>query len=213
MADDEGVRRRDVLKGLGVTGAVAGIVATAAPPTIQEAEAQTAAHPHAHPAPLTGQSADDYRFFTPAEAAVVVALVDTLIPKDEVGPGGAEAGVPIFIDRELAGAYGRGARMYLDGPFRQGTPQQGYQLPLTIADLYRVGIADLNAWCASTHGGKSFDQLSPADRVAARPSKPDKRNLPKYPRAPSSGSCFRTPWKGTLPIRCTGAIATARCGR
>ena len=167
MADDEGVRRRDVLKGLGVTGAVAGIVATAAPPTIQEAEAQTTAHPHAHPAPLTGQSADDYRFFTPAEAAVVVALVDTLIPKDEVGPGGVEAGVPIFIDRELAGAYGRGARMYLDGPFRQGTPQQGYQLPLTIADLYRVGIADLNAWCASTHGGKSFDQLSPADRVAA----------------------------------------------
>ena len=167
MADNEGVRRRDVLKGLGVTGAVAGIVATAAPPTIQEAEAQTTAHPHAHPAPLTGQSADDYRFFTPAEAAVVVALVDTLIPKDEVGPGGAEAGVPIFIDRELAGAYGRGARMYLDGPFRQGTPQQGYQLPLTFADLYRVGIADLNAWCASTHGGKSFDQLSPADRVAA----------------------------------------------
>ena len=32
MADDEGVRRRDVLKGLGVTGAVAGLVATTAPP-------------------------------------------------------------------------------------------------------------------------------------------------------------------------------------
>jgi hypothetical protein len=31
MADDEGVRRRDVLKGLGVTGAVAGFVATTAP--------------------------------------------------------------------------------------------------------------------------------------------------------------------------------------
>jgi hypothetical protein len=36
MADDE-VHRRDVLKGLGVTGAVAGIAATAAPPAIQEA--------------------------------------------------------------------------------------------------------------------------------------------------------------------------------
>jgi gluconate 2-dehydrogenase gamma chain len=97
----------------------------------------------------------------------VVALVDTLIPKDEVGPGGVEAGVPIFIDRELAGAYGRGARMYLDGPFRQGTPQQGYQLPLPLAELYRVGIADLNAWCARTHGGKTFDQLSGADRATA----------------------------------------------
>jgi gluconate 2-dehydrogenase gamma chain len=76
-------------------------------------------------------------------------------------------GVPIFIDRELAGAYGRGARMYLDGPFGQGTPQQGYQLPLPPADLYRVGIADLNAWCVKTRGGKTFDQLSLADRAIA----------------------------------------------
>ena len=166
MAEDE-VHRRDVLKGLGVTGAVAGIVATATP--VQEAAAQTTAQPHAHehphPAPQAGQSADGYRFFTPQEAVAVVALVDTLIPKDEVGPGGVEAGVPVFIDRELAGAYGRGARMYLDGPFRQGTPQQGYQLPLPLAELYRVGIADLNAWCARTHGGKRFEQLSAADRT------------------------------------------------
>ena len=36
---------------------------------------------------------------TQPEAAVVVALVDTLIPKDDVGPGGVEVGVPTFIDR------------------------------------------------------------------------------------------------------------------
>ena len=166
MADDE-VHRRDVLKGLGVTGAVAGIVATAAPATVQEADAQTAAQLHAHAVARAGQSTDGFRFFTPQEAAIVVALVDTLIPKDDTGPGGVEVGVPIFIDRELAGAYGRGARMYLDGPFRQGTPQQGYQLPLPLADLYRVGIADLNAWCAKTHSGKTFDQLLAADRAAA----------------------------------------------
>jgi gluconate 2-dehydrogenase gamma chain len=35
------------------------------------------------------------------------------------------------------------------------------------ADLYRIGIADLNAWCVKTRGGKAFDQLSPADRTAA----------------------------------------------
>ena len=166
MADDEGVRRRDVLKGLGISGAVAGIAATTIPP-VQEAEAQTAAQPHAHPVARAGKSADGFRFFTPQEAMVVVALVDALIPKDDVGPGGVEAGVPIFIDRELAGAYGRGARMYLDGPFAQGTPQQGYQLPLTLAELYRVGIADLNAWCARTRSGKTFDQLSSADRITA----------------------------------------------
>ena len=75
--------------------------------------------------------------------------------------------MPTFIDREMASAYGRGARMYLDGPFGEGTPQQGYQLPLAPAELYRVGIADLNAWCVKTRGGKTFDQLSAADRTAA----------------------------------------------
>jgi gluconate 2-dehydrogenase gamma chain len=40
-------------------------------------------------------------------------------------------------------------------------------LPLTPAELYRVGIADLNAWIAKAHGGKTFDQLGTADRVAA----------------------------------------------
>src|SRR6516164_1999627 len=154
MADDEGVRRRDVLKGLGVTGAVAGFVATTAPPAVQEAKAQPA---HVHAVTRDGQAADTFRFFTPLEAAVVVALVDTLIPKDDVGPGGVEVGVPTFIDREMASAYGRGARMYLDGPFGEGTPQQGYQLPLAPAELYRVGIADLNAWCVKTRGGKTFD--------------------------------------------------------
>src|SRR6476659_7722721 len=159
MADDEGVRRRDVLKGLGVTGAVAGLVATTAPPpAVQEAKAQPAG-PHVHAVTRDGQAADTFRYFTPLEAAVIVALVDTLIPKDEVGPGGVEVGVPFFIDHELAGDYGRGARMFLDGPFCEGTPQQGYQLPLPPADLYRVGIADLNAWCAKTRDGKTFDQL------------------------------------------------------
>jgi gluconate 2-dehydrogenase gamma chain len=156
---ENGVRRRDVLKGLGVTGTVAGIAAT----MVGVNEAQ----PHAHAAARTGGTADVFRFFTPPEAMVVVALVDTLIPKDDVGPGGVEAGVPVFIDRELASAYGRGARMYLDGPFAEGTAEQGYQLPLPPADLYRVGIADLNAWCAKTRGGKTFDQLSVADRTVA----------------------------------------------
>src|SRR5262245_61041216 len=74
MADDEGVRRRDVLKGLGVTGAVAGIVATTASPGVDEAQAQPAAQPHAHTMARNDQAADAFRFFTPPEAAVVVAL-------------------------------------------------------------------------------------------------------------------------------------------
>ena len=169
MADNEGVPRRDVLKSIGLTGAVAGLATTNVASVAIEAEAEPATQPHAHnPAPARNDNtADAFRFFTTREAAVVVALVDTLIPKDEVGPGGVEVGVPTFIDREMASGYGRGARMYLDGPFGEGTPQQGYQLPLPPAELYRIGIADLNAWCARTRGGKTFDQLSAADRTAA----------------------------------------------
>ena len=94
-------------------------------PVANEAQAQPAAQSHAHaPAPARNDNtADAFRFFTAPEAAVVIALVDTLIPKDDVGPGGVEVGVPTFIDREMASAYGRGARMYLDGPFGEGTPQ------------------------------------------------------------------------------------------
>jgi gluconate 2-dehydrogenase gamma chain len=168
MPDHEGVRRRDVLKSIGMTGAAVGMATAAAPPAPAEAQAQAAPHAHTHPPERSGEAADNFfRYFTPPEAAVIVAIVDTLIPKDDVGPGGVEVGVPVFIDRELAGAYGRGARMFLNGPFGEGTPQQGYQLPLPPADLYRVGIADLNAWCARTRDGKTFDQLSTADRTAA----------------------------------------------
>jgi gluconate 2-dehydrogenase gamma chain len=98
---------------------------------------------------------------------IIAALVDTLIPKDEIGPGGVEAGVPSFIDRQMAGAFGRGARMYLQGPFDEGAPEQGYQLSLPPAELYRIGLADLNTWCTSTYSGKTFDQLSAVDRTAA----------------------------------------------
>src|SRR5579871_3043882 len=143
MVGKRDVHRRDVLKAFGASGAAAGVLATSAASGV-EAQAQPPAQPHEHAAARGVERDDTFRFFTPPEAAVVVALVDTLIPKDDVGPGGVEVGVPIFIDRQLAGAYGRGARMYLDGPFGEGTPQQGYQLPLPPADLYRVGIADLN---------------------------------------------------------------------
>jgi gluconate 2-dehydrogenase gamma chain len=164
MADNEGVRRRDVLKGMGLTGAAAGLAATNVAPVANEAQA-TPMLPLLLLRAMTIRPTSSVS--TAPEVAVVVALVDTLIPKNDVGPGGVEVGVPTFIDREMASAYGRGARMYFDGPFDEGTPQQGYQLPLPPAELYRVGIADLNAWCAKTRGGKTFDQLSAADRAAA----------------------------------------------
>jgi gluconate 2-dehydrogenase gamma chain len=48
-------------------------------------------------------------FFNDAEWVFINAAVDRLIPADTHGPGGVEAGVPVFIDRQLDRPYGHGA--------------------------------------------------------------------------------------------------------
>ena len=81
-----------------------------------------------------------YRFFTPDEAAFVEAAVDRLIPPEPEWPGARGAGVPNYIDLQLAGPFGAGDRMFLGGPIKPGTPQQGYQLGLTPAQVYRTAL-------------------------------------------------------------------------
>ncbi len=81
-----------------------------------------------------------WEFFSPSEASFVDAAVDRLIPRDVLGPGAAEAGVTVFIDRQLAGPYGRAADWYMAGPWADGTDEQGYQLRQTPAELYRSAI-------------------------------------------------------------------------
>jgi gluconate 2-dehydrogenase gamma chain len=93
--------------------------------------------------PLVPARAAAYGFFNAREAAFVEAAVARLIPKDELGPGALEAGVPAFIDRQLGGDWGAGARFYASGPWREGAPTQGYQLRFTPAELFRRGVREL----------------------------------------------------------------------
>jgi gluconate 2-dehydrogenase gamma chain len=55
------------------------------------------------------------------------------------------------------------AKMYRQGPHPEGTPQQGYQSPLTPQEVYRAAIRDVNGYCAKQHG-KSFAALSTAQQ-------------------------------------------------
>src|SRR4249919_1070676 len=121
--------RRDFITGVGVGTASATLTALA---PVTPAEAQV---PAAVPAqePATG-----YTYLKPAEAAFVEALVDHMIPKDELTGSGTEIGIATFIDRALAGSWGKGDRLYMQGPWLPGTVNQGYQLPLTPAELYRA---------------------------------------------------------------------------
>lgn len=90
-------------------------------------------------------------YFTPAERAFVDAAVARIIPKDDLGPGAREAGVTDFIDHQLAGPYGRAEQWYMHGPWHEGTVQQGYQLKLAPAQLYRVAIAAIDAEVQKQH--------------------------------------------------------------
>jgi gluconate 2-dehydrogenase gamma chain len=98
-----------------------------------------------------------YMFLTPKEASFIEAVVDHMVPADDLTPKGTDLGINIFIDRALAGSWGRGDRMYMQGPWQSGTPSQGYQSPLLPAQLYKAGFAT-NQVCEKLYG-KSFDLL------------------------------------------------------
>jgi len=121
--------------------------------------------PPAQAQPTAAQSASTggYAFLNAEEAAFIEALVDHMVPADALTPKGTDIGLNVFIDRALAGGWGKGDRLYMQGPWKQGVPSQGYQLPMTPADLYRSGIAAANVVCVKSYG-KSFDKLSEAQR-------------------------------------------------
>jgi gluconate 2-dehydrogenase gamma chain len=157
MADQNPIGRRNFLLGAGT--ALAGTLTPPAAPAnadVAGAPAATATPPDAEPL-LT---------LTETEHAFFVAAADTLIPADDLSPSGSQCGVAVFIDRQLAGAYGSGARLYRDGPFVKAKPELGYQLPLTPREFFRAGIAAANDWSRKTYG-KEFDRLTEADREAA----------------------------------------------
>ena len=92
------------------------------------------------------------RFFTEPQALTIAAAASRIFPSDASGPGASEANVVVYIDRQLASAYGRDRYRFTQPPFEEGTPEQGYQGRATPRDAYREGIAAL---------GPTFHTLPP----------------------------------------------------
>lgn len=113
----------------------------------------------ANPEPVSGTG---YLFLSGDEAVFVEAAVARLIPADALGPGALEAGCVLFIDRQLAGAYGRADHWYMQGPWPEGDAQQGLQSRMSPAETYRAGIRAVNDHCRGRFNGKTFNQLAPA---------------------------------------------------
>jgi gluconate 2-dehydrogenase gamma chain len=99
------------------------------------------------------------------EAAFVETLVDIMCPADDMTPSGVDCGLPIYIDRQLAGDFGRGAKRYSRGPWQQGKPEHGYQLPMTPEQHFKAGVAAANEACVARYGGP-LDQVPVADAGA-----------------------------------------------
>ena len=187
MAD---MSRRTMLKmigggaaaGAGATGL--GVWATREVPTAAAAEGPPAAAEHPPAA---------YLFFNQEEVAFIEAAVARLIPRDEQWGGALEAGVPNFLDKQLAGAWGAGERLYRSGPWRPGTPSQGYQLPFTPAELFRAAIGAINAELARS--GTPFARMSAEQQDAyLRGLEEGDRSLGGVP----AKVFFAALWQGTV---------------
>ena len=117
--------------------------------------------------PVAPVGSGGYLFFTPAEATTIDAIVDRLIPTDDLGAGAKDAGVTVFIDRQLTGPYGGHDSLYMQGPFSANPlPSQGLQSPLIPRQQYRLGLAALASYCNTTFGGRGFAQLSADEQDA-----------------------------------------------
>lgn len=151
-----GFSRRSLL------GAIATIPAVA---TLDAGTSMAADAPAGASAPATTQSAAGYAYFSLEESAFVEAMVDTMCPADALTPSGTDCGLATFIDRQFAGAFGSGDRLYMAGPWRAGKPQQGYQHPLDPRSFFSAGVVAAQRACQAS-ANKSFQDLAPADRDA-----------------------------------------------
>lgn len=130
------ITRRDLLRTAGAAGAAALIPGSALAEPAAAAPA-IPAMPVATPAP-----AGPLMNLTASETEILAAMVDRLIPSDDLGPGAVDAGALRFIDRALSEAES------------------------DSIGSYRSGLAALDAYARSAHGGP-FVELSDADKDAA----------------------------------------------
>jgi len=167
----------------GLVTAAAGVIT--APSAAQDATpaapaASTPMGEHTMPLP-PGDS--PVEFFTVPEAQTVDAITGRILPGTANDPGAREAGAVYYIDRTLSGTnFGLDLKTYTQGPFL-GTSEEpvtveassvpdvyrtvfvaeerasryGYQSVLTPQQMYRRGIAFVNAYAQSQFGQDFID--------------------------------------------------------
>lgn len=152
---------RRALLGIGAAACAVPLTAAAA----QFTAAGMAWQPNTTAYPTAVDLRAGYVFFNADEAAFVEAACARIVPADATGPSALEAGVPLFLDRQLAGDYGKGTRWYMQGPFGKSTGTQGYQSKFPPAGLHRAAMKAIGAHLGQ-NGGTPFHKRSAADQDA-----------------------------------------------
>lgn len=156
------MNRREALFSLGALAASVAVV-----PSLRAAELKGVPHETAlseDHLPKPAVRVGGFLVLDERERKTLCAVYDRLLPADEYGPSATQAGCLEFIDSQLAGDYGSGKALYLEGPIRpedelklMGTPQ----FLATPLERYRVGLKALEAYAQATFG-QAFAALSPA---------------------------------------------------
>jgi gluconate 2-dehydrogenase gamma chain len=158
----EAPRRRFIMSAAGIATVIPIHGFAAGPTTGVPPSTVAASRTAAAPAPVTP---DGYQFLSTDEAAFVEAVVVTMCPADDLTPDGVGCGVATYMDRQLAGGFGTGERLYMEGPWHAGKPEQGYQLPFDPAGFFRAGLLEAQAACQLLNG-KKLEELGSAQRDA-----------------------------------------------
>jgi len=103
-------------------------------------------------------------FFTADEGRTIEAIADRMIPPDPETPGGKDVGCGVYIDRQLAGPYGRDVGHYNRPPFQKGMKQQGAQSKNDPAQQYRDALAAIDKHCGEKYQSKKFVDLSDSEK-------------------------------------------------
>src|SRR3979490_1997458 len=110
--------------------------------------------------PLVPVRPGPWHYFPSDEGRAVEALADRIIPPDPQTPGGKDSGCAVFVDRQLAGAYGAQEGLYVRPPFLARSKSQGSRSEGGPRREYREGLAALDRACQVREGGKRFADLA-----------------------------------------------------
>jgi gluconate 2-dehydrogenase gamma chain len=107
------------------------------------------------------------KFLTKWEFELITAMAETIWPTDDLGPGAKAAGVGYYIDGQLAGAWGQGHRLYLNGPFFTPTDSgHGWQIPMNPSQVYRAFLPGFDQYVRTTYGN-FYQNLTLAQQTQA----------------------------------------------